>query len=170
MDDLSKRGYIVNQQSHQNHAKAKDSKIANLIKFAIDNDGEYAEINFGIMPNSLAQQINQASGIRSNGATRILSSYTISHILKSHGNGTNQESRGQKTITPADIELIPSIFSSPDEFQFGGVNSKGKNCILFKKKISQYDYHLVACLSIKNDRDRGGKEVKLFVNTLYAKK
>ncbi len=148
----------------------KSSKIGELIKFTRENEGEYQEINFSTIPNFLAQQINQQTTVRTNGALKILSTHAIAHIFKQHGAGTGQEARGQKTITDADLELIPQIFSSPDTIEKGNQNSKGKQCVLFKKKINGCTYHLVAAVHNKKDRETGKEEVKLFVNTLYAKK
>ncbi|WP_423735209.1 hypothetical protein [Chitinophaga caseinilytica] len=162
------------QPNNRRDSKAKNEKksqIAALIEYTRnDTTNEYNEINFGIIPNHLAQKINQETGVRTNGAFKTLSNYAIDHIFKNHGAGTDQEKRGQKTITELDLELIPAILSSADNVSKGTTNSRGKQTLLFRKKINGVDYHLVMSISIRKNQQTHQEEAKLVVNTLYAKK
>lgn len=77
------------------------SDLVNLAKSENSNSGK--EINFGKVPNFQGQQILKNTAVKINGAKKILSTFAINHILKQHGQGTNQEKRGQKTIVDADL-------------------------------------------------------------------
>lgn len=145
------------------------SKISDLFQLAIEKETGYEEINFGYIPNYQAQSINQQTGLKVNGSLKILSTFAITHILKEHGCGCKQEERGQKSVTEKDFEFIPSILSDYDEISFGGQNSKLKSCLLFKKKINNVTYHLIACYSEAKDSNNK-MDNKLFVNTMYIKK
>ena len=141
------------------------SQISELIAFTKANGtNTYKEINFGNVPNFQAQEINSSTGIKVNGAKKILNNYAVAHIFKEHGNDFEQRERGQKGITDADIELIPKILSEYDAVAKGSNNSRGKQAIVFKKQISIYKYFLVMSVDAKSDK------VNLFVNTMYAKR
>ena len=61
----------------------KNSKIGELLVFAKkDEESEYKEINFGVIPNFQAQEINKNTGIKINGATNVLSNFAINTYLK----------------------------------------------------------------------------------------
>jgi hypothetical protein len=149
----------------------KNNKIGELVIFAQkDAESEYKEINFGVIPNFQAQEINKNTGIKINGATKVLSSFAIKHIIKKHGSGSNQEERGQKTIAVTDFELIPLILKDPDVVSYVGKNSKGKESILFKKRIDAFTYFVAMAVAYKKNNETKKEEVTLFVNTMYAKK
>lgn len=148
----------------------KNNKISDLCAFAKENQVQYKEINFGNVPNFQAQYINQITQLRINSATKVLSSFALNHIIKKHGKETRQEERGQKTITDADFEYIPTIFSEYESVENGGKNSKGKDCLLYKKQINGYTYHLVASIAISKNKETNKEEINLYVNTMYAKK
>ncbi len=145
------------------------NQIAELIDFAKQETGEYREVTFGTVPNSMAQRINEVTGLRINGAIKILSSHTVTHILKRHSEDSNSDRPGQRSVTEKDLEHIPAIFSSFDEVGFAGENSKRKECLSFKKKIDNCVFHLIACFSEATDSN-GRPQNKIFVNTLYIKK
>jgi hypothetical protein len=145
------------------------SKVSELVKTTNDNPGEYHEISLGTVPNIQAQKINMDTKVRINGATKILSSFGISHALDSHGEGTGQEKRGQKTIDENDFEFVRTILENPDSVIYGGQNSHKKHCLLYKKIIGKCNYHLVMSVSSKKNRDTGKDDIKMFMNTLYAK-
>lgn len=140
------------------------SKILNLIAAAKASSSEYIEINFGNIPNFLAQQIAQHTGISVTRAMKVLTVYGISHIFKEHGVGTKQSERGQKDITDTDIELIPKIFESPEKIELGKKNKRGNDSIKLYKSINGYYYCIIVSVIHKN----GNK--KLHVDTMFAKK
>jgi hypothetical protein len=142
------------------------SQISELFDYAtsLEPNKPYKEIDFGIIYNYKAQEINQKTGIRLNLAKKKLSSFGIVHALGSHGNDAKETARGQKGITRADFEFIPGILSDFDEVTYGGKNSKGKDSIVFIKKIRGLIYHVVMATSGE------GKDANLYFNTMYIKR
>jgi len=145
--------------------KHKPSQIAKLIEYAkTDVTNTHQEINFGNVPNFQAQEINLKTGIKVNGAIKVISSSGIIHTIKRHGNDKEETARGQKGITDADFELIPSILANPDTINKGIVTGRGDQSIVFVKRVNSYDYHAVMAVKKKNDH------ITLFFTTMYAKK
>ncbi len=141
------------------------SQISQLVAFAkADTTNDDKEINFGIVPNYLAQQINQFGKVKVNGGEKVLTTYGVSHIFKEHGEGTKQGERGQKDITPADLEFIPLIFREPDEIQEGKKNRRGHESFKLLKKINGFTYCIIVSLIHKKGN------LKLHVDTMFAKK
>lgn len=140
------------------------SQISKLIELSKNNPTNTEdEVNFGNLPNFQAQEINRLTGIKTNGAKKILTVYGISHIFKEHGVGTKQSERGQKDILASDLELIPLIMSHPDNIEKGKPNRRGHSSIKFFKEINTYYYCVIA--SFINSRGA----LKLHVDTMFAK-
>jgi hypothetical protein len=117
-----------------------------------------------MMPNYKAQEINAKTGVKVNGAKKILSNQGVAHILSSHGDNKKEEARGQKGVSEADFELIPVILNDYEDVVYGGKNSRGKESIIFIKTVNNFKYHVVMAASVSK------KEINLFVNTMYIKK
>jgi hypothetical protein len=124
----------------------------------------YREIDFGRIQNFKAQEILQKTGVRVNRAKKILSSFEIVHAFRNHGDAVKEAKRTppQKGIVAADFEFIPGILSDFDYIQYGGRNGKGKDVIVFVKKIKGMLYHVVMASS-------GAFEgANLYFNTMYV--
>ncbi len=94
------------------------SKIAELIAFAKANPNVFKEINFGNVPNFLAQEINaKTTGTDVRTAVKVLTTFGIAHILNSHSDHQKESLRGQLGVTEADFEKIPEILNSPDAIE-----------------------------------------------------
>ena len=145
--------------------KHKPSQIAKLIEYAkADVTNTHQEINFGNVPNFQAQEINFKTGIKINGAIKVISSSGIIHTIKRHGNDKEESERGQKGITDADFELIPSILTAPDGVNKGIITGRGDQSIVFVKRLNSCEYYVV--MAVKKQSDR----ITLFFTTMYAKK
>lgn len=141
------------------------SKIADLVAFArADRTNTYQEINFGVFPNFQAQEINAKTGIKVNGASKILTSSGIIHAIKGHGDDKEESKRGQKGIIDSDFQLIPSILSDPDQVNKGIITARGDPSIVFVKKIKFIEYYVA--MAIKKNKSG----VNIYFTTMYAKK
>lgn len=138
------------------------SDLVNLAKSENSNSGK--EINFGKVPNFQGQQILKNTAVKINGAKKILSTFAINHILKQHGQGTNQEKRGQKTIVDADFEFIPKILEDPDKVEKAVSNNRGHTALKFYKEINGFNYCIIAAIH------NSGDGLNLNVDTMFAKK
>jgi phage-Barnase-EndoU-ColicinE5/D-RelE like nuclease3 len=147
------------------HKKQKPSSIAKLIEFSReDTTNTYQEINFGHIPNFKAQEIIQLTGVRVNGAKKILNTHAVTHTLSSHGDDKKETERGQKGVTNEDFELIPVILNDYNTVLYGGLNSKKKESLVFVKEINNLTYYVVMAVSINKE------ETNLFMNTMYIKR
>lgn len=141
------------------------SKISDLVAYAKANPTNTAkEINFGNVPNFQAQDINSKTGVRVNGAKKVLSNHGITHTFKRHGDDETEKKSNQKGITDLDFELIPNILSEPDNVIRGSLNSMKEQTLLFVKKVNKYTYTVVVALKQKEG------VLRLHFNTMYAKK
>jgi phage-Barnase-EndoU-ColicinE5/D-RelE like nuclease3 len=92
--------------------KHKPSQIAKLIEYAkADVTNTHQEINFGNVPNFQAQEINFKTGIKVNGAIKVISSSGIIHTIKRHGNDKEETARGQKRNYGCRLRIDSFYFS-----------------------------------------------------------
>lgn len=124
----------------------------------------YRELELGVVPHFKAQHINEKTAVRTNLSKKIISSHQIKHVFESHGDAIKEAERGQRGIVKADFEHIPGILSDYDDVCYGGKNQKGKDSLVFIKKIKGWYYHVVMASSGKADGS------KLFFNTMYIAK
>lgn len=140
--------------------------IQALLEYALDRDNaEDQDINFGNIPNILAQDINRETGVAVRGAVKTLSCFGIRHAVDTHGDHAKENERGQGQIgiVEADFLLIPSIIGEPDSFERGH-DKKGKKSVVFIKRIGSRTYYVV--MSITKD----APVAKFMFNTMYIKK
>lgn len=143
----------------------KKTGIADLVALAkTNNDAAYEDIIMGNVSNFQAQEINAKTGVKINGARKIMSTYGITHVLKGHGNNNEETARGQKGVTDKDFELVPNILSNPDSVSYGGKNSRGKESLIFIKNIDNLNYHVVMSVDVK----KGQTDISLA--TMYIKR
>ncbi len=141
------------------------SKVSQLVLFAkADTTNTHKEINFGIIPNFQAQDINGKTGVYVRGCKRILNTSGIRHAFNGHGNQLKENERGQIGIIDIDFELLTEIFNTPDSVVRGNNNSRGQHAVVFIKKIGIKTYHVV--MSLVESR----KELNLVFSTMYIKK
>jgi phage-Barnase-EndoU-ColicinE5/D-RelE like nuclease3 len=139
------------------------SKISELVAYARDaTNTENREEEFGFFPNFQAQQINQATQVRLNDAIKIITSDGLRHAMKEHGNHVEENKRGQKGLTDADLNEIPNIVANFDSVQKGNTK-RGQPGVLFIKTINNVKYFVAMTLY----RNRGDE--KLQFSTMYAK-
>lgn len=138
------------------------STITDFVKsINIKNGDEF--LSFGKIPNQQGQQIAQATGITSlSGIQKIIKVYDVIHIFKSHGDDKAEKARGQIGVIISDFDLINEILRFPDEVAKGAIVERGKQSILFKKRII-CRYIIAAVLEKMKD------VTVLRIKTLYKK-
>lgn len=82
------------------------------------------------------------------------------HTIKRHG-VDNEKKANQIPVTDADFDLIPIIINEFDEYFLGEIKG-GQQRVVFKKKLSNKNYHCICTLS--NPRKK-----TLFFTTMYIK-
>ncbi len=135
--------------------------ISELIAYAKTDETELKKHEFGFFPNFVEQDINRKTGVRVTGVTKIITSDSIRHIIKGHGDDKSEKERGQKGITDSDIELIPKIVANFDSVVKG--NDKRGQSVVFIKQINGIGYYVA--MNVKNNLG----DPKLEVRTMFAK-
>ncbi len=95
------------------------------------------------------------------GYHRVLSSYSVKHILQEHGEAANEAGRGQIPVTKEDIARIPEIVESYDSAINAGKSASGLDTIRYTKRINGDVYYF--------EEARTGKK-ELVPVTMYIKK
>lgn len=114
------------------------------------------KVNMGKVPNFQAQQIRADTGLKTNGAVKLITTGGIKHVIKRHANDKNN----QLGVTDQDFEEVPGILTNPDRVVKGMQNSRGNEALKFVKQIGNKEYHVVMALTRKNE---------LILNTMYIK-
>lgn len=96
---------------------------------------ENRQIVLGPVPLAVIERIAGENGIDLNEYVFTIDVYAIRHILKSHGNATKEEARGQRAVTAEDFSLIHQIVTEPDVVFYDGKNRIGRDVIQFQKRI-----------------------------------
>ena len=140
------------------------SKILDLVAFAkTDTTNEQKEVVLGNVANFQAQEINKITGVKINGAKRIITLSGIRHAIKEHGNNKEQIERGQIGIIDSDFELIQDILNRPDRLVKGN-DKRGKKSIMFIRLLGIKEYYIAMSLHPSKE------DVKIIFNTMYIKK
>ena len=143
-------------------------------QYKIDKKVKY-EIEFGIMPNHMAQDISSIVGFNIIGAKLRIDSEKVSHILIYHDGITEtervkEEKRGQIPVKKEDFYLIHKIILECDEYKKARDDQYGNPGIYFIKILNNIHYQV--CLTYTQKRDRRTDEIKkkLTVSTMFKKK
>lgn len=159
---MIKKSNVKNKNEPEPKLK-KANKVAELISVAKAN-GIHEEINFGVIPNFKAQEVNAATGVFVRGATFFLNTSGIRHAFNGHGDHSIENARGQVGISDSDFELVPEILKDYDCVVKGNKGRKGQESIVFIKAIGKLTYHVVMS---KNESKNG---FGLVFNTMFIKK
>lgn len=137
-------------------------QIVQLVEY-VRNDtlNEYAEVNFGKLPNYRAQEINALTGVFVRGADKKITSHGIRHALSRHRDQKEEGERGQIGLRDGDFVYIPDVVNNPDSHEKGNK----KNTVMFVKRMKGLCYHVVMGM-VKNKE--GGQD--LVFHTMFIKK
>lgn len=124
--------------------------LAMVNKVANGDFKENEKIYLGTVTDTIADQINELTGIRVNGFKVAIEARQIDHILKGHGvNGDADHSMAD----PSDIAKMEYVLESPDDIRKAGKTQaytymrNGRNrtadTILYEKKIGTKSYYVV---------------------------
>lgn len=151
------------------------NKFDSLFKqYEIDKE-YFNEIEFGIMPNHLAQKISSQLNININGAKLKVTNKKLNHIFKVHDGKTEmgrvkEEERGQIPVNRDDFYLIHNIIVGHDEYRKADPDHYGNPSIYFIKKINNIHYWVCMTYTTKRDHRTGEIKKRLTVSTMFKKR
>ncbi len=108
------------------------------------------KVFFGIVPDAIAQQIQQLTGIKVNGFKVAIEARQIEHILKDHG---KQGLADKSMANPSHIAKMEYALNNPDDISRAGktqaythmVNGRNRtvDTVLYEKNIGTKSYYVV---------------------------
>ncbi len=135
----------------------------------------FFEIEFGTIPNQLAQIVTSQVNINIIGAKLRIDNQRVSHILKYHDGITatervKEEERGQIPVKKEDFYFIHHIILKNDYYEKARPDRRGNPGIYFIKILNNIHYQV--CLTYTQKRDHRTDEIKkrLTVSTIFKKK
>jgi hypothetical protein len=141
------------------------SKLKRLVDLALsDTEPNNEGVNLSTIPNFQAQKIAADTGIQIRGGFKTVSLYAVIHTFKRHGNDKEEKERGQRGVTAQDFDLLPEILLNPDTVTKGKDGNRGKQALIFVKRLEKGFYHVVMSVFKKDGN------VILDLDTMYIKK
>ena len=138
------------------------SKILDLVNQAIKEDSTFdADVSFGYIFNSIAQQINALTGVDCKGSEIVITAYDIAHAIKRHGSDKEERERGQIAITATDFELLKDIIFHYDQVK-RGKDLRNTNSLVFVKRIN-VEYTIIVSIQGKIPNK------KMVIKTIFKK-
>ena len=141
---LNENGLItLSDTERTNLSTGKKNRIISTFKDAVTfvrgalSDRQNVDRAYlGKLPDSVAQSIQNSTGLNVHGFGVMMNGDDIRHIIKSHGDPLAEQSRGQIAVTPDDIARIPEILAAPDHITPSKeLDGKGRQAIVFEKQI-----------------------------------
>lgn len=149
-----------NDIDFKNHTGKADLK--EIYHIAISrNDRNKSFANIAKVSDDVVQKVFEVLRLDIQNWVHGIDESAIRHILKKHGNPKAEASRGQIAVTENDILNLETILNQPDIVEYGGLNDRGNETLIFKKKIQN---QIVCIQEVRN----GHK--KLSVTSIWIKK
>lgn len=129
----------------------------------------HRKLDLFIIPETLAQRIEEATGVVVSGHWVCIDNYGIIHTLEQHGNPLSESRRGQIAVEKADFVRFLDVFLDPDAIQFSGKTKHTSLPLLQFVKILEDKMFVVkevrTIVSTKKN-----KVSRLVFHTMYKKK
>ncbi len=136
-------------------------EIKDLVEFAIKSKNSInRKLEINVIDKKESELLKSKTGFNLLGYKRVIDKFGINHVIKNHGNKTEEANRGQIGIDIKDFELIPKIVKSENVI-FAGKNKAGVDCLLYEAKIGNTFFYI--------EEIRTGKK-ELCMQTLYKRK
>lgn len=147
-----------------NHLKLKiyemyDECIASIEPF-------HRKLDLFIIPNELAERINEATNIDVFGHWVCLDNYGVAHTLEHHGNPVSEGKRGQLAVEKEDFVTMLEVFLKPDEIKAIGITKHTHLPMLqFVKKI---DNKIFVVKEVRTTKSKKKSKIsRLVFHTMY---
>lgn len=160
-DKLLSRLQLVRRQL-ENIAASGHVVFAQLFDKAMANKGGntlYAD--FAVVNERTVRIVRAVTGLDVSGWKHSIGETEIRHIIKRHGNPANEQTRGQRAVTQADIFRLPEILTDFDRIEYTGKNEQGNDTFLISKEM---DGEIFCVQEIRRRRK------KLVVKTMWIRK
>lgn len=119
-------------------------KAKGLIREFVNSEGGKNFVNFLMVNDSVAKQVEQEIGVDVQGFAFQLRKDDITHITDHHGNEEVEAARGQRAWKPEDYENLPEVLNSPDKVEIAEYQPKPEAPrVKFEKRLPNGDVLVV---------------------------
>ena len=119
-------------------------KAKGLIREFVNSEGGKNFVNFLMVNDSVAKQVEREIGVDVQGFAFQLRKDDITHITDHHGNEEVEAARGQRAWKPEDYENLPEVLNSPDKVEIAEYQPKPEAPrVKFEKRLSNGDVLVV---------------------------
>lgn len=139
------------------------TQIRKLVQTRLTNPSSKDKIVIGKITRAQCNFVRNKIGIDLQGSERLVTADAIWHTISEHGSEKKEKARGQIAVNIDDFELLPSIFSAPDNIEYLGKNKRNQDVFRYTKRINQ-KYFVVEALRVSS---RGNV---LEFTTMYKRK
>lgn len=119
-------------------------KARGLIREFVNSEGGKNFVNFLMVNDSVAKQVEREIGVDVQGFAFQLRKDDITHITDHHGNEEVEAARGQRAWKPEDYENLPEVLNSPDKVEIAEYQPKPEAPrVKFEKRLPNGDVLVV---------------------------
>ena len=119
-------------------------KAKGLIREFVNSEGGKNFVNFLMVNDSVAKQVEREIGVDVQGFAFQLRKDDIAHITDHHGNEEVEAARGQRAWKPEDYENLPEVLNSPDKVEIAEYQPKPEAPrVKFEKRLPNGDVLVV---------------------------
>ena len=119
-------------------------KAKGLIREFVNSEGGKNFVNFLMVNDSVAKQVEREIGVDVQGFAFQLRKDDITHIKDHHGNEEVEAARGQRAWKPEDYENLPEVLNSPDKVEIAEYQPKPEAPrVKFEKRLPNGDVLVV---------------------------
>lgn len=119
-------------------------KAKGLIRAFVNSEGGKNFVNFLMVNDSVAKQVEREIGVDVQGFAFQLRKDDITHIKDHHGNEEVEAARGQRAWKPEDYENLPEVLNSPDKIEIAEYQPKPEAPrVKFEKRLPNGDVLVV---------------------------
>lgn len=119
-------------------------KAKGLIREFVNSEGGKNFVNFLMVNDSVAKQVEREIGVDVQGFAFQLRKDDITHITDHHGDEEVEAARGQRAWKPEDYENLPEVLNSPDKVEIAEYQPKPEAPrVKFEKRLPNGDVLVV---------------------------
>jgi hypothetical protein len=126
----------------------------------------HRKIDIFVIPDALAQRVQEATGIDVFGHLVCIDNFGILHTLEQHGNPLSEARRGQIAVAKEDFVKYLDVFLNPDEIQLSGKTKRTNLPLLqFTKTLEDKKFVVKEVRTVVSTKKK--KVSRLVLHTMY---
>lgn len=129
----------------------------------------HRKIDLFVIPDDLAQQVLEATGLEVSGHLVCIDNFGIIHTLEQHGNPLSEARRGQIAVEKEDFINYLDVFLEPDEIHLSGKTKRTNlSLVQFMKVVEHKKFVIQEVRTVVSTKKQ--KVSRLVLHTMYKMK